>query len=269
MKVQKNIRIGVALGGGAARGIAHLGVLKVLEEEGIPVHALAGVSVGSMVAAGYAAGLSIEKLTEIAHKATWKKLGSWTFSVNGFNSNERMEQFLEEYFPVRSFEQLTIPLRIVATDLYSGKAVVLERGDLFTAIRASCAIPGLYVPVELDGRLLADGYLTCNLPVNQVRELGANVVVASAIGLEVSDNLELSNMYQILLRSFAIMSSTVQRTVFEESDIVIRPRVEKYPWNALSASADLIQAGEDAARSQLMALRKVIAPSFWRRWPFR
>ena len=266
MKVGKNLRVGVALGGGAARGIAHLGVLKVLEEEGIPVHALAGVSIGSVVAAGYAAGLPLEQLCEIATQASWSKVGGWSFSVKGFSSNERMEKFLAEYFPVRTFEELKIPLRIVATDLYQGKAIVLDQGDLLTAIRASCAIPALYVPVELNGYLLADGYLTCNLPVSQVREMGADVVIASAIGLEVSKELKLNNVYQILMRSFCIMSSMAQHSTSQEADVVIRPQVEGYSWSDLDAVSELIQAGEEAARGKSRELKQALNPSLWSRW---
>ena len=180
-------RIGLALGGGAARGLAHLGVLKVLIEEKIPIDFIAGVSVGSIVAAGFAAGLSMEQLIQQAESVTWKHLSRWSLSLQGFNRNDRMADWLESLLPVSTFEELKVPLRVLATDLRTGKPVVLERGPLFPAIRASCAIPGLYVPVEVNGYLLADGYLTCNLPVQQVREMGANIVVASAIGLEISD----------------------------------------------------------------------------------
>ena len=156
-------RIGLALGGGAARGLTHLGVLKVLVEEKIPIDFVSGVGVDSIVAAGFAAGLSMAQLIQQAESVTWKHLGRWSLSLKGFNRNDRMEGWLKSILPVSTFEKLKIPLRVLVTDLRTGKPVVLERGLLFPAIRASCAVPGLYVPLEMNG------YLTCNLPVQQVR----------------------------------------------------------------------------------------------------
>ena len=258
-------RVGLALGGGAARGLAHLGVLKVLMEERIPIDFIAGVSVGSVVAAAFASGLSIDQLIEQAKSVTWKHLGRWSLSLRGFNSNDRMADWLESILPVRTFEELKIPLRVLATDLRTGRPVVLERGPLFPAIQASCAIPGLYVPVELNGSLLVDGYLTCSLPVQQVREMGADVVVASAIGLEISERVNLNNVYQILLRSFSIMSSSAQRDNLSGADILIQPSIENFSWTDLAALSGLIEAGETAARKELDHLREALRPSFWDR----
>ena len=265
LKDRNRPRIGLALGGGAARGLAHLGVLKVLIEEKIPIDFIAGVSVGSIVAAGFAAGLSIDQLIQQAESVTWKHLGRWSLSLRGFNRNDRMADWLESILPVSTFEELEIPLRVLATDLRTGRPVVLESGPLFPAIRASCAIPGLYVPVEVNDYLLADGYLTCNLPVQQVREMGADIVVASAIGLEVSDQVNLNNIYQILLRSFSIMSSSVQSNSLPEADILIQPLIENFLWTDLEALSGLIEVGEEAAREQLDHLRKALQPSFWTR----
>ncbi len=265
LKKRNRPRIGLALGGGAAGGLAHLGVLKVLAEEKIPIGFIAGVSVGSIVAAGFSAGLSIEQLVRQAESVTWKHLGRWSLSLKGFNRNDRMAGWLESLLPVSTFEELEVPLRVLATDLRTGKPVVLERGPLFPAIRASCAIPGLYVPVELNGGLLADGYLTCNLPVRQVREMGAEVVIASAIGLNTSDQVNLNNIYQILLRSFSIMSSAVQSNSFSDADVLIQPRIENFAWTDLGALSGLIEAGEQAAREQLGPLREALCPSLWAR----
>lgn len=265
MKVWKSRKIGVALGGGAARGLAHLGVLKVLQQEGLPIHYLGGVSVGSIIAAGVAAGLTVDDLIEKARGVTWRHLGRWSLSFQGFNRNDRMADWLEELLPVRTFEELEIPLRIVATDLTSGKPLVLERGPLFPAIQASCAIPGLYVPVAMNGSLLADGYLTCSLPVREVREMGADLVIASAIGLESCDDVQLNNLYQILLRSFSIMSAAAQKQSFDHADIVVRPEIASYSWSDLTALGGLVEAGELAARAQLDRLRRTAFPPLWQR----
>ncbi len=265
MKVRKGLSVGVALGGGAARGLAHIGVLKALDEYGIPIDALAGVSVGSVVAAGYASGMTCDQLIEAAHSVTWKDIGSWSFSVRGFSRNDRLGTWLASVLPCSRFEDLQIPLRIVASDLHGGEPVVLEKGDLFQAIRASCAIPGFYVPVEIDGKLLADGYLTCNLPIREVREMGMDVVLSSAIGLEISSDVKLNNLYQILLRSFSIMSASVQRERYQESDVVFRPQVEKYNWADMDSAPALIKAGIDAVQEKRGQLQEAVDPSFWSR----
>lgn len=265
MRVKKGLQIGMALGGGAARGLAHLGVLQFLEQEEIPIHALAGVSVGSIIAAGFAAGLSSRQLLEAAETVTWRKIGGWSFSVKGFNRNDRMEQWLNEALPVRRFEELRTPLRVIATDLHTGQPVIFESGELAPAIRASCAIPGLYVPVEIDGRLLADGYLTCNLPVRQVKEMGVDVVLASAIGLEVSPGVKLNNIYQILMRSFSILSAAVQRTGSEHADVVFRPPVESYSWADIESATQLLELGRETAQAQRGELEDVLNPTIWKK----
>ncbi len=272
MKLKKGLRIGMALGGGAARGLAHLGVLRFLEREQVPLHALAGVSVGSIIAAGIAAGLDSKQLLETARTVDWKTIGGWSFSVKGFNRNDRMEKWLHESLPVRRFEELRIPLRVVATDLHTGEPVVFESGDLATAIRASCAIPGLYVPVEVDGRLLADGYLSCNLPVAQVKGMGVDVVLASAIGLEVSGAVKLNNIYQILMRSFSILSASAQQGHFRGADVVFHPQVESYSWADIESAPQLLELGEQEAEARREELEEALNPSFWKKvnWnPFR
>ena len=265
MKVRKGLSVGLALGGGAARGIAHIGVIQALEKHAVPIDALAGVSVGSVIAAGYAAGMSCDQLIEAAGRVSWKDIGSWSFSVKGFNSNDRFGEWLAAVLPCSRFEDLKIPLRVVASDLQKGEPVVLEKGDLFQAIRASCAIPGLYVPVEIDGRLLADGYLTCNLPIRQVRGMGMDVVLSSAIGLEISSEVKLNNLYQILLRSFSIMSASVQRGQFRESDVVFRPQVESYNWADMASAPVFIKAGFDAVQEKAKEIQEALDPSFWSR----
>lgn len=272
MKAKRGLRVGLALGGGAARGLAHIGVYKTLRENGVPIHALGGVSIGSLIAAGFAAGMSPEDLREIAHSTRWRDLGSWSFDIRGLNTNERMDDWLAQVLPVDRFEDLEIPLLIVATDLQSGEPIVLSSGPLFPAIRASCAIPGLYTPVELNGRLLADGYLTCNLPVRQLRRTGLDVVLASAIGLEVSPQVKLNNIYQILLRAFSIMSATVQTSLYKEADVTIRPEVEGYSWTDLEAVDILIKSGEKASLEALPEIRRALNPGLLSRvrWnPFR
>ena len=163
-------RIGVALGGGFARGIAHLGVLRVLQEENIPVDYLAGTSAGALLAISYASGHTIPEIERQARATRFKDFGSWKLSWLGLASNQKLEHYPRKYLGVSTFEDLKIPLAIAATDLGTGKAVYFSHGPLGPALRASCAYPGMFVPVEIDGRMLVDGFLAAPVPVDAARE---------------------------------------------------------------------------------------------------
>src|SRR6185436_2552398 len=173
-------KIGLALSGGAARGLAHVGVLRALAENNIPIDCIAGTSSGSIVAGAYAAGLPIEEIAEFGRKLRWRHIGRVTVSRLGIQSNERLEHYLRARLPITKFEDLPIPFAAVATDLKTNTAVVMKgRGDMPFAIRASCTIPGWYVPVIDDqGRQLVDGGLVAVVPSAITRSLGADVVIA-------------------------------------------------------------------------------------------
>src|SRR5258708_19232904 len=179
-------RVGLALSGGAARGMAHIGVLRALEENEIPIEAIAGASAGALVGGLYAAGLSIAQLEEMARKFRWRHMGRLGFSRLGLQSNAPMETFLRANLPVTRFEDLRIPFAALATDLADGTAVVMrDKGALTFAIRASVCLPAFYVPVrDPDGRLLVDGGLVANLPISYTRDLGVDIVVAVDVGAD-------------------------------------------------------------------------------------
>jgi NTE family protein len=180
MHDSSNPTIGLALSGGAARGMAHVGVLRALIENDIPIDYIGGTSAGSIVGGAYAAGMPIEEIAEFGRSLRWRDIGRMTMSRLGVQSNERLEQYLRERLPLTRFEDLSIPFAAVATDLKSGAAVVLrDEGDVPFAIRASCAIPGWYVPVvDEHGRQLVDGGLVAVIPVSVTRSLGADLVIA-------------------------------------------------------------------------------------------
>src|SRR6202140_557611 len=171
-------RVGVALGGGFARGIAHLGVLSVLEKEHIPVDFLAGTSAGAMLAIAYASGHPIHEIVTQARATRFKDFGNWKLSWMGLASNQRLEHYPRSYLGVSTFEELKIPLAIAATDLGKGEPVYFTSGPLGPALRASCAYPGMFVPVELVGRTLVDGFLAAPVPVDAVRRVGRDIVIA-------------------------------------------------------------------------------------------
>src|ERR1700732_4447988 len=170
--------VGVALGGGFARGIAHLGVLSVLEQEHIPVDFLAGTSAGAMLAIAYASGHPIHEIVAQARATRFKDFGNWRLSWMGLASNQKLEHYPRKYLGVSTFEELKIPLAIAATDLGKGEPVYFTSGPLGPALRASCAYPGMFVPVEIDGRVLVDGFLAGPVPVDAARSMGADVVIA-------------------------------------------------------------------------------------------
>src|ERR1044072_9858057 len=179
-------RLGLALSGGAARGIAHVGVLKVFAEHGLRVDCVPGTSAGALVGAALASGMPIEEIEKVGRTLRWRDMGRMTLSRLGVQSNAFLEEYVRERFPVSRFEELTVPFAAVATDLQTGARVVMrDEGDLRFAIRARCAIPGWYVPVtDSEGRQLVDGGLVANLPVSVVRTLGAEVVVAVDVNSE-------------------------------------------------------------------------------------
>src|SRR2546427_2920079 len=158
-------RVGLALAGGFARGIAHIGVLRVLREADIPIDCVAGTSVGALIGAGYCAGASLEEMQQIGALTTFADFGRWTPSWLGLATNQRMEKYLARFASVKTFEELQTPLAVATTDINAGVSVYYSHGPLAPVIRASCAYPGLFVPIQYDGRTLVDGFLTAPVPV--------------------------------------------------------------------------------------------------------
>jgi NTE family protein len=170
-------RVGLALGGGAVRGLAHLGVLTVLEREGIPIDCVSGTSVGALIGAAYCAGIETQEMKEIATRIGWRDMASPTWPVQGFVTFAKMERWMVAMAGDLVFDDLTTPLAVVATDVESGQPVVLRDGRLAPAVRASCSVPGIVAPIKMNGRLLGDGGVTDNVPVAAVRALGADYVI--------------------------------------------------------------------------------------------
>jgi NTE family protein len=248
-------KIGLALGGGFARGIAHAGVLEVFERHQIPIHCITGVSAGSIVAAAYASGALP---AEIAHAGCAMRFGDvarWSLGRTGFVVSERMKRFLEKLLKNYRFEEMRIPLGVLATDLCSGEAVTFrDKGDVFLPIRASCSYPGLFQPVRCDGRLLVDGAMSMEIPALLARQLGATHVISvhlPAMGADASP----TNVFQVVNRCFQIMQTQSEETWRKESDLVISPEVRGMAWDAFGCGPELIHAGEAAAEAALPKIR--------------
>jgi NTE family protein len=249
-------RIGLALGGGFARGIAHAGVLEVLERYQIPIHCIAGVSAGSIAAAAYASGASP---AEIARAGCTMRLGDvarWSLGRMGFVVSERMQRFLEKLLKRYRFEEMKIPLGVLATDLCTGESVGFrDSGDVFLPIRASCSYPGLFQPVRRHGRLLVDGAMSMEIPALMARQLGATHVISVHLPAQGGERPP-TNMFQVVNRCFQILESRTEDRWRAASDLVITPDVRTIEWDGFGCGPELLKAGETAA---LAAMPKIQA----------
>ena len=237
---RKRPRIGLALGGGMARGTAHIGVLRVLEKYGIPIDLIAGTSVGSLVGGAYAAGLSPDQIQEIATRVRWGDLGRVTVSRLGFYSNARTEDFVRAKFPITEIEKLKIPFGAVAADIQSGKMVVFTEGSLPLAIRASCAMPIYYIPVPVNGRLLVDGGIVGHLPASVARLMGADVVIAIDVNSQHNAITQPSNMFTVMAQSLSIMGRSTVSYLYQDADVVINPKIGHIRAHDLTRAEEMI-----------------------------
>jgi NTE family protein len=254
-------RVGLALSGGAARGIAHVGVIRALVEHEVPIHFVAGTSAGSLVGGAFASGMSLTDIESIARNLRWRDVGRMTMSRMGVQSNERMEQYLREHLPATRFEEFPIPFAAVATDLSSGEAVVMrDKGDVAFAIRASCAIPGWYIPVTDEfGRQLVDGGLVANIPATVVRALGAEIVIAVDVNSEGATFLGPSlSIISIVLQSMLHVQRTVSAHELKNADVVIRPRVGHIRWDEMRRAEELIAAGYEGGVARIGDIERAI-----------
>lgn len=254
--------IGLALGGGFARGFAHIGVLKVLEEERIPIAVIGGTSVGSVIGGAYASGASLERITEVCRKLRFKDIAKLQISKRGLASNERLGELVRRCFAAMSFEGLKIPMRVVATDLGTGEPYVFESGDLTTAIRASCAYPGLFEPVMHEGRCLADGGLVATVPTDAVRAAGARPVVAVSVGFNNWNGGAPTNMMQVLSRAVSAAQKHAGPTWERAADVMIEPVVHQIEWDEFGRTDEAVAAGIAAARKALPAIRRAMAADY-------
>ena len=254
-------KIGLALSGGAARGMAHVGVLRALVENDIRIDCIAGTSAGSIVGGAYAAGMSIEEIRGFGRTLRWRDIGRVTMSRLGIQSNERLEQYLRARLPVTKFEELRIPFAVVATELKTGLAVVMrDEGDVPFAIRASCAIPGWYVPVaDENGRQLVDGGLVAVVPTTMTRALGADIVIAVDVNSEGATFIgPTSSVIGVLLQSLLVVQKTASHNQREMADIVINPKVGHIRWDEMGRADELMAAGYEAALKRIPDIRALI-----------
>jgi NTE family protein len=242
-------KIGLALAGGFARGIAHIGVLRAFRDAGIPIDCVAGTSVGALIGASFCSGVSLEKMQEIGQSTTFADFGRWTPSWLGLATNQRMEKYLARMTPATTFAELKTPLAISATDINAGVTIYYLNGSLAAPLRASCAYPGLFVPIQYEGRTLVDGFLTAPVPVEGALIQGADIVIA--VYLEAGGIENPRTFVDIISRSFNIIQKHADVTWRQQADVIIEPDVSSFAWDDFTKTPELVAAGEAAAMNAI------------------
>jgi NTE family protein len=244
-------RVGLVLSGGGALGGAHVGALEVLDGAGIRPYCVSGASAGSAVGAVYCAGMSVERIKELAVTMDWGKLGRVVRPRRGFFDGSRLEQYLIDLIGDLTFEQLQVPFAAAAADILRDELVILRAGRLAPAVRASCAFPGVFTPVEHEGRLLVDGGLINNLPVAAARKMGAEYVIAVDLSAPLlAPRKPPANLLEMWFLSLATLIRNTHREA-SLADVVIFPAVGDFNWVDLSQIPVLIERGRDAAQRVL------------------
>lgn len=306
-------RLGLALGSGAARGLAHIGVLKVLDEARIPVHAIAGTSIGAFIGALYAAGVPVQRMEAVARELDWRNLArllNLTVPTSGLIDGNKLVAFMAGLLPVHSFEALRIPLAVTATDIETGEPLIIRKGDLLKALRAALAFPGIFPPVLFNDRFLVDGGLCNPVPADVARHLGADRVIGvctipdvdkqtpeafmpgappgieqgrhdwfSTVGIEQllrrlfgsgtapepaaeANGRKVPGIFRVCAQSVAIMENQINalRLVENNHDLILRPKCPGITLLEFHRAAEIVAAGEEAARAALAEIRQLASP---------
>ncbi|MEW9501414.1 patatin-like phospholipase family protein [Jeotgalibacillus marinus] len=250
-------KIGLALGSGGARGYAHLGVLKVLEDEKIPIDLVAGSSMGALVAAFYCSGHDLENLYRLANTFRSKFFVDLSVPRMGFITGEKIKQFVKLFTHQKQLEDLNIPLTIVATDIVRAERYVFTTGPIDVAVRASIAIPGIFVPEKVGDRLLVDGGVIDRVPATVAREMGADVVIGVDVS-QVKRNAEINTIYDVIMQSIDILQAEILRYRASTADVIISPKVEQFSGKTYQQAAEIIRFGEEETQKAIPAIRQAI-----------
>lgn len=296
---KEKLKVGLALGGGGARGLAHIGVLKVLEKENIPIDLITGTSMGALIGAVYALKKNISAIEKITEK--YSKISEFNIDLS-FNEKERkdkpfflkkMSDFLKRGYILnlelrrkyindgegvkkiikdlvgdKAFTDTKIPFAAVAADLVKGEKVIIREGKLFDALLASVSIPGMFPPVILDKKILVDGGIVDVVPIETAKSLGANFVIGVNVSQTIKKRLEFDNAVEIFFRSDSITSSELRKLQLSFADVVITPKVGRFHWSDFSKAEQCVREGEIAAQNTIPKLKKKlkkVKPSWWER----
>ncbi|MFC4766052.1 patatin-like phospholipase family protein [Effusibacillus consociatus] len=250
-------KIGLALGAGGARGLAHIGVLEVLQEEGIPIDAMAGSSMGSLIAAFYASGMETRYMELLATNLKRKHFTDFTVPKLGFVAGNKACEIIQLLTKNMNIEDAKFPLAIVATDIEKGERVVFREGPMYKAVRASISIPGVFVPYVYNNRVLVDGGVIDRVPITPCRELGVDLVVAVDVGLY-NKELPVKNIFDVFFQSIEIMEREILKTRILDANVLIRPDVGHISTTAFVQVEECIEEGRNAARQVMGHIRQTI-----------
>jgi len=263
----KRVKVGLALGSGAAKGLAHIGVIQALEEKNIPIHVVAGASIGSVVGGMYAAGLTIDELKSFAFKFADKHLAFWIdpslFKSGGLLKGGKIEDAIKDEVGLADFSDLKIPFYAVATDLVSGRPIVMHKGDPFRAIRASFAIPGIFAPTKVDGKWLVDGALSDPIPTEILQKVNCDVIISVNVS-SVSKKQEAITLDEspriidVLMQVVSIAQDKLAEPCMDRADINIVPNVGPYSWSDFSKVEELIGLGYRSTMRMMPELEKLL-----------
>ena len=258
----KRPKIGLALGGGGARGLAHIGVIKILEKNKIPIDLIAGSSIGAIIGGFYASGLNIKEIEKIALDIDYHKIFSVLFEPRlkqGLIGGEKIKIFIENYIGKKNFKDCRIPFSAVATNLKTGEIVPLNKGEIAQAIQASISIPLIFKPVKINNQTLIDGELSSPVPVEVVRNMGADIIIAVNLDKYHHTNKKDLNWYDIANNSLSILRYHLAQQNIKNADIVIKVDLKSYWYQFVNGQGKKILAGEKAAKKVIPKLQKIIS----------
>ena len=253
-------RVGLVLGAGSARGLAHIGVLQVLREHRIPFDFIVGSSMGALVGAVFAAGADLDLLAKLAVNLNVNMLLDIGVPRMGFINGKKVQEFIHLLTKGKSFEELSLPLAVVATDILTGESVVLNRGVVSEAVRASIAIPGVFVPVEYEGRLLVDGAVTSRLPIETARDMGADRVIAVDVNFAEAAQPRIRNAIHVILASIDLLERQIfTGLVKPQADILVQPRLGHISSSGFDRAEECIQKGREAVLERLDEIKRAVS----------
>lgn len=252
---QRSQKVILVLGGGSARGLAHIGVLKVLQREQIPIDMIVGTSMGAFVGAAYALGVPLTTMEEQAHRFTMGKLLDPTMPKLGLLAGDKLEKLIREMVGTGGFANCRIPLAVVTTDAETGEEVVHQTGDLIKIVRASCSWPGIFNPVRIDGRLLVDGGIKNSVPTKMARELSPGYMVAVDVGFCVRVG-RIDTIFQMILQSFQITGEELNKYQSSTADFIVKIDLDGIDQAAFGRSRDIIRIGRETAEVRIKHLKK-------------
>jgi len=263
LEEKDKIKVALVLGGGAARGLAHIGVLKVLQAENIPIDMVVGTSIGSLLGAAYALDVPLEKIEQKALSFTVNDLLDISISRMGLAAGNKLDAFIESILDAKTFQDARIPIAIITTNIETGQKVIYTSGKLKDVVRASCSIPGVYKPVELDGKLLVDGGLVDNVPVKVAKDMGANRVIAVDVGYCIKKG-HINNLLGVLMQSIQIMGEELNVHQAKDADIIIKPNLKDIDQLSFDRAKEAIELGETAALAVMANLKQLLRIGHYR-----